>query len=207
MIRYIIFIVLICCLLDSCSPVRSKTSKRVAVGSGSYPSGTYSAGTYSDSANAAFAEPPKNFFDRIRFSDTTKVTAKVTDKPREKTISDMLDEAVNQFDKEEYDKACPTFEHLLETFVPGDSLYYETAFMVCECMVARNELKEAHDFLINLNNSSNLPQLIKQKVLVRLGHIKCVEGDKAAANFLFEELKSTFPKSIYLRLATCEALE
>mgnify|MGYP001337472310 CR=1 FL=1 len=201
MLRLVIPLLLILLLLDSCSPVRSKNSRRVAVGKGQYPTGSV------DTSGGMMIQQPRNFFEKVRFDDTTTVVAEIQDKPREKTISDMLDEAINEFDNEQYDVACPKFDQFLETFMPGDSLYYETAFMICECHVARNELQEAHDFLSKMNNMSDVPLIIKQKVLVRLGHIKCVQGDKAGANFLFEELKRDYPNSMYLRLATCEALE
>jgi predicted Zn-dependent protease len=117
-----------------------------------------------------------------------------------------LDSAVYDFNNGKFDEACKKFNLLQETLKENDSLYYETIFYNAECFIAHNEYKLANRTLNKLMDKKLSPNL-KQRVLLRQGHLLCALGDENAAQWYFDKLKSEFPNSIYFKLATCSSLK
>lgn len=118
----------------------------------------------------------------------------------------QLDSAVFEFNNGKFEDACKKFSLLQETLKENDSLYYETIFYNSECLIVHNEYKLANRLLNDLMNKP-LSGNLKQRVLLRQGHLLCALGDENTAQWYFDKLKSEFPNSIYVKLATCSSLK
>jgi TolA-binding protein len=125
---------------------------------------------------------------------------------KERSLSVELDSAIYLFNKGQYEEACDKFGILQETLKEKDSLYNETRFYSAECLIVHNEYKLANRLLNELMNN-DLSANLKQRVLLRQGHLLCALGDESTAQWYFDKLKSDFPKSIYLKLADCKTLK
>lgn len=158
--------------------------------------------------------PPKP---KIRFEDTTKIemepiyalkqsqtnTKSNTKNPIEKEI-----EFANKLlENGELDKAKEKFSILVATLPYGDSLYYEAKFGEIECLVAQNNINSAKTLLLELNKDENINSETKEKTLVRLGQIECIQNNQNAAENYFNQLRNEFPRSIYLKVANCNFLK
>lgn len=141
-----------------------------------------------------------------RFSDTTEIIIPANPVNQTIPLDEQFQEAVREFDNEQYERACGKFRRFAETLPLGDSLYYESYFFVAECSIVRNELDHAEQILARLYGSEDLPDPVVQKVLVRLGQVYCVKGQPETAQALFDELKADYPESIYLQIANCDAV-
>jgi TolA-binding protein len=123
-----------------------------------------------------------------------------------RSLSVELDSAIYLFNSGKYDEACDKFGILQETLKEKDSLYHEAVFYSAECLIVHNEYKLANRLLNDIMNNE-LSANLKQRVLLRQGHILCALGDESTAQWYFDKLKSDFPKSIYLKLADCSTLK
>ncbi len=123
-----------------------------------------------------------------------------------RSLSVELDSAIYLFNSGKYDEACDKFSLLQETLKEKDSLYHEAVFYSAECLIVHNEYKLANRLLNDIMNNE-LSANLKQRVLLRQGHILCALGDESTAQWYFDKLKSDFPKSIYLKLADCSTLK
>jgi TolA-binding protein len=122
-------------------------------------------------------------------------------------FSDDFRKAVRDFDNEEYSKACPKFKSFSETFSPGDSLYYEANFFYSECLIQDNKIKEGKALLKMIENDKLLTDIVRERVLVRLGQIYCLENNETQAQEYFRTLRNDYPKSIYIPLADCSVVK
>lgn len=125
---------------------------------------------------------------------------------KERSLSVELDSAIYLFNNGKYDDACERFGILQETLKEKDSLYHEATFYSAECLIVNNEYKLANRLLNNIINN-DLSANLKQRVLLRQGHILCALGDESTAQWYFDKLKTDFPNSIYLKLADCNTLK
>ncbi|MER3329134.1 MAG: hypothetical protein RIF34_06095 [Candidatus Kapaibacterium sp.] len=132
----------------------------------------------------------------------------VNESPENKirSLSVELDTAIYLFNNGKYDIACEKFGVLQETLKDKDSLYFEAVFYSAECLIVNNEYKLANRLLNNIMNNK-LSSNLKQRVLLRQGHLLCAMGDESTAQWYFDKLKSDFPKSIYNKLADCNTLK
>lgn len=155
------------------------------------------------------ADQPETFAQgqNQRFGDTTVIELKPNPIDRKLSLEDNFSEAMKLFDKEKFDEACPKFEQLAGIFPPDDSLYFESKFYNAECEIMHDDLVAAKIILEMLLEKEGMPGSVMQKVLVRLGQVYCVIGNKEKANTLFDRLKTEFPESIYNKIANCEAVK
>jgi tetratricopeptide (TPR) repeat protein len=150
----------------------------------------------------------KNINDN-RFKDTTYIL--VADNPKvsnyiNNTLIERFEKASKEFDAENYESACKTFEQLIEIFPENDSLYFESFFYSAECNMLSDNLNTAEKLLIILLQNQNTPPIVIQKSLVRLGQLYCVTDRKNEAKNIFDKLKIQYPDSIYLIIANCSAV-
>ncbi len=137
------------------------------------------------------------------FSDTTVIY--LNQSPMEKKSEFVA--AVEEFNAKNFSKACPKFKELLSAFPTGDSLNYETSFMNCECLLQEQSLNEAEKALKVLLGDKRLPSSVRERVLLRLGHIACAKDEFNVANGYFSRLEKEFPKSPYLKIANCKSIK
>jgi TolA-binding protein len=142
-----------------------------------------------------------------RFVDTTEIEYTASAELQTIALQNQFDNAAKHFDKDDYDKACKEMQQFAETFIKGDSLYFESLFLWSECLIVKDEIKKAEKNLREILADKRVPENVLEKTLVRLGQIYCVEGEKSKAEALFKRLRQQFPKSIYIPLANCEAVK
>ena len=125
---------------------------------------------------------------------------------KKRSLSVELDSAIYLFNNGKYDIACERFGVLQETLKDKDSLYHEAVFYSAECLIVSNEYKLANRLLNDIMNN-DLSANLKQRVLLRQGHILCALGDESTALWYFDKLKTDYPNSIYNKLADCNSLK
>lgn len=193
--RYIILILIVLLMINSCSPVRNHS-----VAKKSNVNQKKSNNIQKDSVQQADVL-------KQRFSDTTFIVLPTVIAEKNSALSDEFDYIVNLFDTEKYDEACPKFKTYAETLTPGDSLYYEAKFFHSECLIQQNRMIEGKEILLQIENDERLTDLVRERVLVRMGQIYCVEKNFEKAESYFTHLKKRYPKSIYIPLADCNVIK
>jgi TolA-binding protein len=215
-ISNISLIILLICglfLLDSCSSVKSK-----APFSSSRPTASKRSPSNESAQNNQKSKSNKNFKTSASKNKSNLITNKKNINSDTTTIvvnrataveSDLrvqYDIAVDEFDNENYKDACEKFSSINETLDQSSPLYYESLFYSVECDLLNEKIASAEKTLLGMLNFKNLPEDVMQKVLVRLGHINCVNGKKTVADQYFTRLKNEYPNSKYLKLANCESV-
>ncbi len=196
---YIFSIIILFCFFASCSPVRSRYY--------------YDDNTPKNRENKAISQveetsAPESDFVDSRFNDTAVVVMPVAQNgTKSRGLEDFFDEAVNEFDRENYKTACSKFDAFSGMLRKNDSLYFETMFYKSECNILNNELGSAKTILEMLLEDKDTPDSILEKLLVRLGQVYCVTDSKEKAEEMFSRLKKEYPNSIYLKLADCSVVE
>lgn len=154
--------------------------------------------------------PPKP---KNRFEDTTKIemepvyALKQSQANPKNPIEKEIEFANKLLENGELDKAKEKFSILVATLPYGDSLYYEAKFGESECLIAQNNINSAKKLLLELNKDENVNSETKQKTLVRLGQIECIQSNQNAAENYFNQLRNEFPRSIYLKVANCNFIK
>ncbi|MEN3026319.1 MAG: tetratricopeptide repeat protein [Chlorobiota bacterium] len=138
-----------------------------------------------------------------RFSDTLVVAAGVV--PTGTPLTTYA-EALRLFQREEYDSALVLLQRLTVLSVLPDSLADEALFHVAECMAALGRLSEARSTYKHLLRQPDSRPSLRERLLLRLGHLACAESDLLRAQEFFSQLRREFPQSRYLPLATCAAI-
>ncbi len=116
----------------------------------------------------------------------------------------LFNEAIKEFDNEDYKSSCPKFQSIVGTYLSTDSIYYEAKYYSNECLIVQNQINAAKLGLEKMYFDSKTPSEILERVIVRLGQINCLLKKDNIAQKYFDELKTRFPKSIYLKVASCE---
>lgn len=196
----IIYLLLASLLTYSCTPVRSKRpgSKRSSTARIKHDKPS------KKSSSKKTRESGDNF--KARFSDTTTIVINPATNAEQYSINDQFDLAVQEFDNENYEQACSKAAYFAETFAFGDSLYYESLFLLSECSIVNEDFDEAEKILKSLAYEKSLLPAIEEKVLVRLGQLYCVKNKPKTARKYFKKLKRKYPHSIYIPLANCESV-
>ena len=144
---------------------------------------------------------------KLRFADTTVIEENAEIKSSTLlSVQARFEAALEEFDKDNYEKACADAEFFTDTFAIGDSLKYEAMFLWSECKITKNDFDGSKEILIKLFEDENTPVNIFEKTLVRLGQVYCAENKEDDAKEMFARLKKDFPKSIYLKVANCNAV-
>ncbi len=195
---YIFSIIILFCFFASCSPVRSRY----------YYDDTPKNTKNKDISHEVENDVQNSDFVDARFQDTAVVVMPVAQNgTQSRGLEDFFDEAVHDFDKENYKTACSKFDAFSGMLRKNDSLYFETMFFKSECKILNNELGSAKTILETLLDNNKTPTAILEKILVRLGQVYCVTDSKAKAEEMFTRLKTEYPNSIYLRLADCSVVK
>ncbi len=87
-----------------------------------------------------------------------------------------------------------------------DSLAREALFLSAECSAALGELSTAQSSYEHLLRQTQLHVGLRERTLLRLGHVLCAQGFPEQAAQFFAELQRQFPRSRYLPLARCTAI-
>jgi len=116
----------------------------------------------------------------------------------------LFNEAIKEFDNEDYQSSCPKFQSIVGTYLSTDSIYYEAKYYSNECLIVQNQINAAKLGLEKMYSDSKTPSEILERVIVRLGQINCLLKKDNIAQKYFDELKNRFPQSIYLKVASCE---
>ncbi len=201
-IFFITYLILICLLIESCGSMRSPNST---------PKSSKSS-TKSKSNNKNISSKDENPNEKneeyVRFKDTlTVVLPPVMTFDKTQSIDNDFDKAVNDFENREYDSACERIEVYTGIFTQTDSLYFEAKYYLCECYIIKGNANKAIEILNGIINDDNLTESVRERVLVRLGQLYCLVGNKLEAENLFSRLKKQYPNSIYLPYANCDKIK
>ncbi|MFY8159908.1 MAG: tetratricopeptide repeat protein [Candidatus Kapaibacteriota bacterium] len=215
---------------NSCSPVRTNLSKKEAVSKDKKPKIKKTA-VKNQSDSELISDKPEGLFDfenrnsndnsnsenDIDYSglDTNVVvyppvrsnSATMFDLDKEFDFTPEFQKAVLEFDVNFIDKACNKFDFFASTLNPTDTLYFESLFYKSECLIAKQEYKEAEKILNRILRNEDAPSNIMQKTLVRIGHLYCVNNKPEMAEMAFEKLMNDYPKSKLIKLANCESVK
>jgi len=137
-----------------------------------------------------------------RFKDTVIMSTGAEDS----RIGEQLAQADQLFKNKKIKMACEMYENIAQTIAEGDSLDYEVRFMLSECAAENQQFEQSLTILKEVTSSRSIPQSVLEKSLVRLGQVNCVLDRRAEANTAFTRFKKEFPNSVYIKLATCEAV-
>jgi len=192
---------LVISMIAGCSSVRKGYVKRSGDAKGEPISATADVKNIDNKSNISQkSDKPKH-----RFSDTTYIYLSKMEMPASTSSSDFL-KAVQIYEAGDYETSCKMFNDMKSQYSEGDSLYFDVLFYSSECMIIEDDLYGAESILKELLVNPEVSSTIRQKVLVRLGQVYCVLGNKEMANTLFKKLKQEYPNSVYLPLANCESV-
>lgn len=201
MVRIIIAVLIVVSLIAGCSSVRKGYVKRNGKPAGEAISSPSDMKNNENGENISQEmEKPKH-----RFADTTYIYISKLDKISPKKDS-KFEKAVMIYESGDYDRSCEMFEQMKDTYPENDTAYYSVMFYRSECLIIEEDLYGAESILKELLYHANTPDPIMQKVLVRLGQVYCVLGNKDMANTLFKRLRQEYPNSVYIPLANCESV-
>ncbi len=162
----------------------------------------------SESGEVEHAGTDRNYggIGKSRFEDTTVVVIRKNDPESARKagakIGGQFAELVENYERNA-DFDCSNFEAISETLMPGDSLAYAARFYAAECLAVNNFLAQAEVELKELADDVETPGEIREKALIRLGHVYCLQKKDLLAERAFESLRALFPNSKYLKTADC----
>lgn len=198
--KYIGIILLLA--LVACSPVRNRYMIR---GNSSDVSDSSRYGTQDHKEDESASSGYLNDKDTV-YIKLPPIYINESAENKKRSLSVELDSAIYLFNNGKYDEACEKFGILQETLKDKDSLYHEAVFYSAECLIVHNEYKLANRILNDLMNN-DLSANLKQRILLRQGHLLCALGDESTAQWYFDKLKAEYPNSIYNKLANCNTLK
>ncbi|HPU23708.1 MAG TPA: tetratricopeptide repeat protein [Candidatus Kapabacteria bacterium] len=148
---------------------------------------------------------------KSRFNDTTFIDINFTP-PKELTksvqaMNDELKQAIDLYHDSKFNEACEIFARLLTNTNKQAKDYQILLYYSSECYIAKNMFEPAKKLLIDVLSLDELFDDIKEKALVRLGQVYCIENKKAEADRLFRQLRREYPQSKYIKLADCDAIK
>jgi hypothetical protein len=211
MFSNIILVLIVGLIIVSCSPVRSGNVDR------DIDNGLLSAkdmevsdtllvddfGTYDSESNTLIT-----YVDDIDIPDTNIIVleplvTKYDDMSDEESIAGQLDDISDLLNNGFIDQACNLAEVLYNSLDSDSEEKWEARFYMGECRVAKNDLAAASRIFSEIMQSGDRG-IAREKTLIRMGQIKCLESQPAEASKLFIKLRTEYPRSIYLPLAKCE---
>jgi TolA-binding protein len=164
------------------------------------PRGQHSAPSAGSSAHGS-AHSSKHSSNR--FTDTTVVNLA---EAKPSTISQILRQAQAYMDEQRYEAAMEHIRIVMETVDQRDSLAQEAQFMLGELYVQQNEFDDAFKaFSTSVQSPLTVPG-VREKSLLRLGHVYCAKGKNEEAAKVFKRFKEEFPGSSYVQLASCSSV-
>lgn len=207
--------------LQSCSPVRTRYSFPKTPNNQTYNNNEKSVNSQSDAGQnqngstdgkySSKNQKPKLEKDLSntdkRFTDTTLISIETNLTGPKPNFESQIDESMKEFDNENYQSSCEKFKSLSETLAPDDSLRFVALFYHCECLIVKNILDEAEIKLKLMLSDKLCPTVLKEKIILRLGHINCAKGNQDEAEQYFKRLRAEYPKSEYISIANCDAVK
>jgi len=207
-IMKIVIIVALISLLYSCSPVRTSefAKGRSTTGRSSSTADGTTAAQNGRSAESSKSNQSSNF---ERFSDTTFIYLgefryKTNESKTNEPLSNELQSAIKLFEDGETTLACERITEILSKINKASNDYYETLFFASECFIAKNSFEPSQRLLVQVLSSNDITDDLKERAIIRLGQVFCVQGDAVSAERLFRQLRREFPKSIYIPIANCD---
>lgn len=194
----IIFVLLVCFICYSCSPVRTR-----------YPIKPTTNDTLTEKnekeSKIIEEEPITQQKKDILLDDTVFLESdSVVKNEYDDYFLEIFNSALEKFDRKEFKDASKDFKLLMNTLEKGDSLQLESSFFYAECLIEFNDYSVAEILLNDLRSIKNKPEAISEKVLVRLGQLYCILNANERALMIFEEFNQKYPNSIYKPLAKCD---
>jgi len=206
--HWLILILILSLILSSCSPVR----KEYFLGFKPLSRQVKLKDKKSDLLEYQPSEKPT--FQKAKSKnvmDTTYIYYTSDDKylpdPSEKSNDSESDyySAMAEFDMEKYESACAKLRTILKNLNEQDRLFYEIKYQLCECEMLNEHFDAAEQMLNGFLSNGGLTDNIKQKAMVSLGQVYCLQNKTRLAEEMFDRLKSQYPESQYLPFANCES--
>ncbi len=196
--KYFLGIMGLLIFISACTPVRYKVFNK------SKKSGVMIIDTaaVNEDNNSGYHDPYKDY----RYTDTTYIDVEANKALLPLGVQGQFEQALRQFDEENYEESCQVFRQLSTTINPDDSLYFESFFYCAECRILDDKLEKAEEILTDLISNQKTPEAVIERCLVRLGQIYCVTERKKQAYALFDRLKKEYPNSIYIKIANCDVV-
>jgi len=188
--KYTFFLILVIAFSIACTPVGTRKQK---------------------AGSSKSSQKSEQIKSKPRFSDTTYIYLGNYTPPKEPTsskesLSDELNTAIELYHNEKYNEACERFAQLLSLTNKNKKDYQVILYYTSECYIVKNMFDPAKKILQDILSMENLYDDIKERCLVRLGQIYCVEKNLEMANRLFSQLRREFPQSKFKKLADCDAI-
>lgn len=135
-----------------------------------------------------------------RSLDTTIIYLNTIQKP---TLKNKFDEALQNVEKGNYQKAHNELKVIYESIEPDNDLYNIVIYYLAECELYLNKIDDAEKkFIMIIENNDNHEAIIERS-LIRLGQIYCLRKQNEKAQQYFNKLKEHYPESLYLKFANC----
>jgi len=118
----------------------------------------------------------------------------------------LLASARRHVDEQKFPLAEDEIRILLETGEDRDSVTDEARFLLGEMLVMQNKLSDARRQFSTVLKIVGLTENVREKALLRLGHVFCAEDKADDAEKVFKQFRREFPASSYTVLADCSAV-
>ncbi len=122
-------------------------------------------------------------------------------------MNDELKQAIDLYHDGKVNESCQIFARLLTNTNKQAKDYQILLYYSSECYIAKNMFVPAKKLLTDVLSLDELFDDIKEKSLVRLGQVYCIENNKTEADRLFRQLRREYPQSKYIKLADCDAIK
>ncbi|MFM8180107.1 MAG: tetratricopeptide repeat protein [Candidatus Kapaibacterium sp.] len=137
------------------------------------------------------------------FTDTSVILVSGRAVP---SVESLLASARKNMDEQSYAAAEDHIRMILETGAERDSVTDEARFLLGESYVMRNMLPDARSHFTTTLKIAGLTPAVRERCLLRLGHVLCAEGKEDEALKVFRQFLREFPGSSYASLADCSAV-
>lgn len=138
-----------------------------------------------------------------RFTDTSVINLS---EAKPSSLVQILRQAQAHVDEQRYDAALEQIRIVLETVDQRDSLAQEAQVMLGELYVQQNQFDDAFKaFSASVQSPLTVPG-VREKSLLRLGHVYCAKGKNEEAAKVFKRFVEEFPGSSYVQLANCSSV-
>ena len=155
-----------------------------------------------------FSAPPPALQEEVRPSERFRDTLVLpTPEQPSQAAANVYADALRLFESGDYRRAAALFSQLARSAETPDSLAAEALFYAGECIAAVGQLHDAQTYYERLLRRLAVAPSLRERTLLRLGHVLCAQGQSSQAEELFAQLRHEFPHSRYLPLANCAAVQ
>lgn len=128
-------------------------------------------------------------------------------KPSPKKALGTFEQAKLLYENSKYQEALDIVETLVQHDDSKDSSFYEKRFLQSECLAELKYYDRALFVLNDIGKGESAPFSLREKSLLRKGHVQCASGKSLEAEMTFKSFKVMYPNSRYLTLATCAVMK